>query len=512
MDNLGGKYIKLLRLLWLIPIVTLAYIGWVNLLPFGGTITHAIDVGSDDTAGMARITGPFDRISEIMEDDSQTYRELEQALVYFEVEDNNLTKAGKVIVSVRFRDNFPADTRFLLGARNGPGWDYSWKEIYVPFYQELSHLTPLLTDNSTVIYTTGRRLSEDFTSVDDFLQNPPPGSVIATNDKNLPINLTPVNAPSLTAGAPDKWQIINTPLRGNHTIWTYVTSELLEFKVIKQDLNWYEEPDELTVGIYTTNDDLLTEVVIPDDGDSSVSKEMGPLQEETIAIDVPGPGAYRIELQGSDDLLINQLEINQARLVVADRLYLAGNNQSYFPGASGIESVTLYGKNYRENTVDFYTWHNSGLQSVSISGDGYEETINIDLVKTHYPVDIGPGTYQVSVPRQDVLISTNGYFSFSPEAHFLPRRCQLRDIKYSMDLVLEIVDYIVFNTEDYTTPEADDGWLSARTQWSADELFIENNKLGFCFNIPHLSEAQDFPIAIDRIDIILEIEPVWKRP
>jgi len=64
--------------LWLIPILVLGYIGWVNLLPFGSTFTYLIDVGGDDTGGKARITGPLDRISDKMMANDTSFRELEE--------------------------------------------------------------------------------------------------------------------------------------------------------------------------------------------------------------------------------------------------------------------------------------------------------------------------------------------------------------------------------------------------------------------------------------------------
>jgi hypothetical protein len=57
-----NKYSRILKLLWLIPVITLAYIGWVNIVPLGSTIHYSIDVGGVDTEGLARITGAFDRI------------------------------------------------------------------------------------------------------------------------------------------------------------------------------------------------------------------------------------------------------------------------------------------------------------------------------------------------------------------------------------------------------------------------------------------------------------------
>ena len=511
MNNQDNKLNKFFRLLWLIPVIALGYIGWANLLPFGGVISHSIDIGSHDTEGMAILTGPFNRVSEPIELGNQNHRELEHSLVYFEVKDTNLLKASGVAVSIRFRDDFPPDAAFVLGARNGPEWAYSWREIYVPFYEELTDRTQKLAEKNITVYSTGGGSVEEFSSVEDFIQNPPLGAIIATNDTNLPINQSPVNIP-LAVNAPEHKLTIDTSFRGTHTLWTYVNSDTLELVVVKQDLNWYEEPDELLVEIYTVNDELLSEIIIPDDGDSEASKELGPLQEDIIIVDIPQPGAFRIELKNNDDLLINRIEINQPKLVVAKRLYLAGNNPIFYPGTAGVESVDIFGVNYSESPVSFYTWHNAGLQTVSVSGGGYNETVEINEVQTSYATVVASGDYQISVPLQDLLIKTPGYFSFSPESYFLPRRCELVSMRYDIDWLLKNTDYLIINTEDYSAPVNDEGWLIAETQWWVNDLYIINDSLRFSLNVPHIASNPEYPIAVDRIDIILEIEPIWKRP
>ena len=157
-------------------------------MPFGSTFTYLIDVGGDDTGGKARITGPLDRISDKMMANGTSFRELERSLVYFELDSRRLGDAAEVEVRVRFEDNFPSDRKFMLGARDEEEWSYYWKDIYVPFYGQLADLPLVAEDGSVKVYATGEESSASFESVDEFLQNPPVGSVVARNDKGLSID------------------------------------------------------------------------------------------------------------------------------------------------------------------------------------------------------------------------------------------------------------------------------------------------------------------------------------
>ena len=179
---------RLHKALWLIPIVVLGYVGWMNLSPLGSTATYVIDVGGNDTEGKARVTAASDRISDKMLANGTSFRELEGNLVYFDLDSRKLGDADEVGVRVRFKDDFPGDAKFVLGARDKEEWSYYWKEIYVPFYGQLADLTPLAEDGSIKIYATGEGSSASFESVDEFLQNPPVGSVVAQNDKGLSID------------------------------------------------------------------------------------------------------------------------------------------------------------------------------------------------------------------------------------------------------------------------------------------------------------------------------------
>lgn len=491
-------------------------------------MTYFIDVGGEDTDGKAKITGPFDRISEEKEAGGVSFRELQQSQVYFELDDRRLNSAEEVSVSVRFRGDFPENARVTLGAKNAEEWSYLWKDSYVPFLQKLETLPLVAKDAFIEIYSTGQDTNAGIQSGDEFLRNPPLGSVIATNDKDLSINqeiseehLTGIDLNQFTTGdvlsksvdaGEDGSLRIKTALRGGHTLWTYLANELLVLKVTKQDLNWYEGPDQLTIETYSVDGEIRGKIDIPDDGDESKSNQMGPLQHDTLYISGLEPGAHRIELKSGSDLLLREIAINQSKLVVAKRIFPVGMNRAYFKDGSASEPIRLYGKYLVAGEIKFRTVHNPGLQRITVSGNDFETEFDINETHTDFRMSLKPGVYQFDVPEQDVVIESKGYFSFTPESFFLPQRYSVVDLKYDMTWLKQNVDYVVMNYKDYMPPVDNiDGWLVSQTSWQTKDLFINNNKLSFCFNVPHLDAQPENVVPVDWIEIILKIQPVWKR-
>lgn len=750
---------RFLKALWLIPIVVLGYIGWMNFLPLGGTVTYLIDVGGDDVGGEARLMEPFDRISDSMLANGTSLRELKETGVYFELDTRRLGIADEVEVSVRFKDDFPEDGSFILGAKDKEEWSYYWKDIYVPFYDQLADLTPVAEDENIMVYATGEEISTSFGSVDEFQQNPPLGSVIARNDQSLSINqrvspeewgkidvsefvtgdafpiplvrdvdengwletdtslriwphtfyffttgdsveleitkrdlngyegedmlnvlvysldgtlearemlpddgdatksqklghaqdltlrvddlergtyrlvLEPTSVgndmvithlelnqtklvmlehvflagsyylreeprpmvvwcylfsegeikfvpphsyalQTITVSGEDynltlnidtvgTWfstgllkpgiyritaekgdvrilapkgyfafsedslflptsssnreqngnLIINTTLRGAHTFWTYVTNGALELKVTKQDWNWYEQPDELIIEVYSLEGELRGNATILDDGDESKSRQLGPLQSESLKIQDLEPGAYRIELKGGSDLLIRGIEINQEKLVADKKVYLVGMNRYYFKDGLPFDPVSLYGNNCQGSQPKFFTAHGGALQQISVSANGFHSEIDVNRIKTWFNAFLEPGAYQLTAPKQDIAVESNGYLSFTPDSFFLPKRCEVVDLKYDLSWVREKVDYVIIDYRDYVPPVEDDGWMVAQASWEIEDLFIKDNKLSFHFSVPHFGQAenQEKVIPVDWIEIKLRILPIWER-
>jgi len=749
----------LLQLLWLIPVLVLVLVIKLNWMPFGGAVSFTIDVGADDRQGAAVLTGPFNRISNGSVVSGVSMRQLEGGLVYFTLDNNALGKAGQVEVTARFSGEFPNSSAFMVGAKQSGQESYLWKDIYSPFYAQVSAL-PLVTKNDFVtIYATDTENPPDFIRVEEFTGDAPLGSVTASNNPEFSVeqevapsefgvidimnlrtsdpllsnfvyyhdeegqvasdtvlrgphefyiysdggrleigiekrdlnyrrgldniymsvyscdgtlvashiipddfNMTNdrvlgreqqgvVNAsdadggvyrleiasssgdddfiitslavnkgqlitegplylagstylgkdpgpmrvwcylaapgdirfntsetmvpqtvtvygadgrhtinmnlsdtwfstgtlqpgiyrirvsegditvdapqgcfaftrdslfiPSLSsAGYEDGWLTVDNALRGGHIFWTYVEDGSLQLEVSKQDLNWEQGADNLSIDLYSLDGVLLGNASIPDDGYTGNSSELGPVQAGSLAVGDLQEGAYRIELAGGDDLLIRGLRINQEKLVVVDSVYLAGVSPVYL-GEEGLElgGVGLYGQNFGPRQLTLRTWHDEGLQQVAIVGRGYTSSADVNARGTSYRVEVDAGPYCLIAPRQDLEIQLVGYLSFTLDSFFYPQRCEIIDLQYDMSWIQSNVDYVVMDYGDYMVPANDQGWLIGRAEWDAQDLDIVDNKLTFCINVPHLAQAawQNSTVSIDWINIKLKAEPFWRR-
>jgi hypothetical protein len=98
------------KLLVIIPIMTFAYLLFVDTIPFGNVTDYHIDIGNNDTQGIAKLDGPFDRISEPMKIDNITIRELNYSPVYFSLKSSYLMKnKEKITVNITFTGDFPKE-------------------------------------------------------------------------------------------------------------------------------------------------------------------------------------------------------------------------------------------------------------------------------------------------------------------------------------------------------------------------------------------------------------------
>ena len=92
--------------------------------------------GNDDIT--KNYLGPNYRVSEVFQDEnnSLTYRDLTSQLVYFDVP---IARGSKdLLVEVKFKDDYPLNSKMIMGARNGNEWNYVWKDVYVKKDDSLS--------------------------------------------------------------------------------------------------------------------------------------------------------------------------------------------------------------------------------------------------------------------------------------------------------------------------------------------------------------------------------------
>jgi hypothetical protein len=500
-----------------------------------------IDVGGDDLSGAARLIGPYEAVSNPVVANGTSFRQVESSPVDFELDTRRIRSTAQVQAHVTFKDSLTEGERLVLGARTGDESSFYWKEIYVPFYAQLSGLTPVVEEGTTTVYATDGNDSTEYVSVAQFAGTPPIGSTIATNDPSLPVNqrfsseewgqTTTIDFPTEDWGEADVAQFSALPhlssqarkedghltvditLRGGHTFWTYVNNGHLELQVTKQDLNWYQGPDELRVQVYSLEGALKGNCTIPDDGNVGDSGPLGPLQSKSLSVDGLPPGAYRVEMQGWHDLLIRQTKVNQEKFVVEKRVFPVGVNSGYFDNRLTFDPVVLYGRSFGNSQVTVSTAHSNGLQLIAIEGSNSRTEIDVNEVVRSYGVRFEAGPYQIIVPNQDVDIRTNGYLSFTPDSWFLPKRCTVLALKYDLSWVQENVDYAIINFRDYVPPAEDGGWMVAQADWTRGDLQLDGERLTLRLGVLNAdgSDVLETDIPLDSIEVGLDIAPLWQR-
>lgn len=287
------NFIKLLIVL--IPLILIGYVVYTNFLA-SHDFNSLYDIGSSEDAKKSYLS-PANRISDISNSsETETYRNLTSGLVYFNVPIP--TGSNKINVEVKFKDNFPSGTSISIGAKDKEEWHYSYKNIYNPMLDNLKEF-----DYSGTL-TRFYRINNNLPLVDD-ISKIPDNSIVASN-----LNLKPI----LNNQDYDiKPLIVSTGLRGGHIFYIYL-KDSLDLKVKKQDLNWYDNADEMTINLYDLDGNLIANTTILDDGITIVDKAIAKIQEGQLTVGNLSKGVYKLEFTNFDGL-IREFSLNTNKII-----------------------------------------------------------------------------------------------------------------------------------------------------------------------------------------------------
>ncbi len=479
-------------IIYTIPFIAILYILYLNLyapmLPDNPPVStgsnstvYTIDVGALDSQGDAVLQGPFDRVSDPISKDNVTYMLIEKDLVYF----NSPVKQNfsKVKVEMKFIDTIPQGYDLKVGMKNKKEWSYIWSTLYNPFYASLGTFNLTGEDGSVQIYSLNDNIT---TPISSFLSSPPEGSTIAT-DAPVEIN----NSPDVTYK--ESGSSVGE-LRGDHTFYIY-TKGNLSLSVKKQDLNWYNGSDALDIKLYSSENKLIKNITIPDDGNTGNDRSAGYLQNGTL-VALVDEGAYKVTMTGGSDLVIRDIELNNGNIVVQNP-FLAGVVYTY------ATKLILHTGTAKGNRMAFMTYHPEALQTINVTNGNYTKSLNITTINNWYYIDLpsNHGLYQVEIPKGDIIINSDSYFSFLKDSYFLPQVVKILPLQESIDwLKINKVDYIIVPNNQAVK---DDNWTIASTEFNLSDAYIENNALNFAISAPHLSQY-NYSIPVDWIKIYME--------
>ena len=477
------KHVRILKIIAiLVPIILILYLLSLNFL-ISRDFNYFYDIGGKQDAKTPYLS-PLVRVSEII-NETPNYRNMISGLVYFNAP---IPRGSETLqIETRFKDNFPENSKISLGAKDQEVWHY----FYNPLYNSGLDLFDLYRQGNVYLLNENLDLPTQPELAD--MEN----IVIATDQPFIPVANKISNYTGETT--------ISTSLRGGHTFYLYTLGNLV-IDVKKQDINWYNGTDELDIELYDSEENLITNTTIPDDGIDTNKHGNTIIQQGKLLAENLPEGVYKLVFSDFDGL-IREIKVNTGKIVAANKVFLA-DSDAYFSGIQ--KSSQIYTEAIRPSQLSFRTYHNAGLQTIRINSDNLE--IN-NLNQTTFK--ISAGDYTIKSDKNDIIVSYPGYFAFSKENYFEPFKQRIIPIQNNLQWLQDNADYLITN---YEVPVEDSGWLISNSEFNIkqDNLVVINNQLSMVYSIPHLGNenTMNYTIPIDWINITVHkpgLLEKWRR-
>lgn len=483
-------YVEVLKILIIImiPLALIEFVIYSNISP--QEFIYSYDIGSNNDNYLS----PAKRISEKINESEINYRNLTDQLVYFNIPIGKRT--NKIDLEIKFKDNFPNNSNFLIGAKDKEEWSYSYYTIYDKTIEELMKKYAYSQEGNLKLFKLNK-YSNDYT-IEDFQTNPPQVKLATSLNITIPeFKIENYQLEDFT---------INTALRGTQTFYIYVKDSLY-IKVWKRDLNWYEKEDILNISLYDLNNKLIASEIIKDDGEEDKLTDKNNTREQTgeLHISELKEGVYKLELKNNNDMLITKIKLNQNKIILKGPIFLAQSG-AYFNNFE--EDSKIYFKTERPLELVAQTWHDYALQTIFINN--FESQINEELkIKKKakkYDLEISPSSnfYKIKSEKNDIKLTGPEFFSFTEDSWFNPFEGKNIQYKNNLEYLEKNADYVLI---DYNSPKDENGWkiASLSLDIEKDNLYIKDDKLSMLLNTNHLNQNKNDTklnhIPIDWINI-----------
>jgi hypothetical protein len=241
-------------------------------------------------------------------------------------------------------------------------------------------------------------------------------------------------------------------LRGSHDFWVLPSGGSVRFEFDLQDANRSDGGRSAILQIMKGDETIKTAAI---GLGGSLDTRMGTVITARIEAHDLTPGVYEVRVISDDNIFIRAIRTTSAHWVVGPRLV--------FGDVVGYATSTPIASAWSDSRhLVLETFHNEGLQTVRFGTDV------VVLLKTHAPVNLNrtdtqTTPQQFTAPKADVRIVGDGYFSFTPQAFFVP---QPRRVTVFTDPNAEGIDAIL---TPYHRPQAlDDGWYRTTIRFTLD--------------------------------------------
>lgn len=470
------KNIVIIRLiLWLILLIFLAWLAYNKVVP-GGKISYTYEPGKFNYF-IGKLS-PADRVR--IKNGSAL---LTGEPIYFSLKPPRHFEKARV--SVKFKNTSSSQVIELGVLNDKVSWNLDLKPLENKIIDQLAMVWPVIYGSDEVKLIQREKKYE---TIEEFLRNMPPRNEIGLYNYNLK------NKFILNGYAPgSQTQSLDYSLRGSYQYYTYIKNEDLDFAFNFIDLNINKDEDPVDVKVYS-QDGLIFTQRAPD------SNEAG---SRAINLKIPNlsEGIYRVSFVANDDIVTKNIATRQNRFSLINKAWLARGNgqdivlytdsdkvsvQTINPASLGVIKIGGQELNLQET----YKQISSAADGPTLTGDQEGEATRLT---------------KIELPKDDIIISGNGVFSFSETELVNPG---YKNISQNINLNNQGINYIL---SFYKSPAKDGEWSLAEAEFNLEKAYQEQGKFQFIISAPGYGENREGKILIKEIKVELTGNSLWQK-
>lgn len=478
-----------LRIIWITVLAVAVFVlSWLAIVP-SGKITYSTNFkGFNDFIGQLT---PKERVSA----EKNGTQDLISDPVYFSLRTSRTFDTGQMTIKFQVASGTPIVEAGI--STDGRTWQYDLQPLYNSKLEDLMKSWDVIRATNTpenhppTPPLKGGEIpggddlillqrNEIYTSIDDFLKNPPLSDKIALYNYNLKINYT---LPDYRAQ--NSTTTLCRPLVGAYQFYTYIKNENLSDDFVFQDLNKLTGRNPVDVYVYY-GDKIIDSEHLADDG--VIDGSGGRKDSRHLKLDLANlpEGAYKIDVRANSDIITRTITTGQSKMAFINTLPIADA-----PEVSCGRTFFTDGQ-----TLTAQTSHPDKLGVIRIVSSSSAENLDVnEAYKIFTAADLPNSGSRIILANDGITLSGDGLFSLGSDSMIDPR---LKSVDVNFDADKENVDYVLAR---YTPPARTGDWLTATVDFDLIDSFRMWNKYYFLISAPGLSASSRMEIKNIRFDL-----------
>lgn len=470
----------------LLILIVLGFFGFQYIAPFGAKVIYQFtsDKNGDKVSGLLGANK-----SGAIETNAVNSLIIPQQIIRNDIVTFNLKLLSKKIDGIWVNLKYKGDPgEIKIGVRGSEKEEYQ----YQPLHNQI--LNSLSWNQTTSGDTTLWQREKKYKDIADFVGKLPISdqSKVASYFYNPSDNLIKENNLSNP-----KNLIIESRLRGSHSLFVNVDRMPFILNIKKQDNNAYKGEDTLLIQISKDNKEIIKKE-IPDDSVTDTSGLTIVPQKSEIKINNIPLGIYKVILldeSNGADVLITKIETNQQSLVFDSHIFLYNNK----PTNLWTNSKLIKIPNINIANAQIAKLDSTSNLDFSQPGQSYEFDLkSIDQKELNKDREI----HEININKGFLNINGDGYFAFSEKSFFNPEQGKMVDLSTALDI--NKIDSIITN---YKKVKKQGDWYVAQAYFDPKDIKIDRDKLYFSLEIPGL-QSYSGEIFIDNLEVTVD-KPGW---